>query len=200
LRCRVMSDRRDQRKKAEATARDSLSRRPLSKEQAAEISAERIRVFFEKHEDVTPNELDYLEVIEPLFGGPTSKNEVEEVRRKIAANLIERGRPVPQPLRAHVVEILRQPLPVAERERKIRNISIAFAVSDVVHATGLKPTRGREQKKVESACAVVAKVSKWTEPTVEKAWEEWGRAVEGLRRYFADKDELKRPVRPKDGS
>ena len=69
-------------------------------------------------------------------------------------------------------------------DKQVRNLSIAQVIEAIVRGTGLKPTRNREQRNVDSACSIVAEVFGLTEPTVEKAWEEWAetaKAIEAVR-------------------
>jgi hypothetical protein len=118
-----------------------------------------------------------------VYGGGNAlvtPEDIAEMRQRLAAAVIDHNKPLPESLHEHTIEALRRPLPVTAHRsnREIRNHSIALAVETVMFYTGLKPTRNRARKdNTVSACQIVAEVSSLSEPSVEKAWEEWGEHV-----------------------
>jgi hypothetical protein len=114
----------------------------------------------------------------------------------LAAHFIERGEPVPEPMRKLVADTLRGlqlPKPEAEKtrdqliakrfpgflsEKRARDSTIALAVHTITVDTGLKPTRNRARRtkgSPSSACSIVHEALRLrkinlSEDAVEKIW------------------------------
>jgi hypothetical protein len=131
----------------------------------------------------------------------------------IAAYFVERGEPVPAPLRTLVASTLRETLmPKSEAEKKRnelyekrfprivgrpngnRNRSIASAVLHVAIDTGLKPTRNRAQRTKgapQSACSIVHEALGWrkvnlSEDAVEQIWRASRTDIEKERQWMVE--------------
>jgi hypothetical protein len=176
----------DKREKAMAIARHAQARIPFSQADRAKwIRDLRREVAGDNDTSEQAKGKDFiLSVLMEL--GLANLEDLDEIKRRRAADYLERGELPPEPLRSHAVAALRQPIPINEvwRDRQVRNRSIAQVIEAIVRGTGLKPTRNREKRNVDSACSIVAEIFGLTEPTVEKAWEEWAetaKTIEAVR-------------------
>jgi hypothetical protein len=116
----------------------------------------------------------------------------------LAADLIERGEPLPPSLRPLVGRTLRQPRPplrltMAAIGKHTRDRGIARAVEAIILDSGLKPTRNRARRAKDapqSACSIVAQVLgnrkiSLSEDAVEKIWSVHAKQLEKDRRRRA---------------